>query len=182
MAGQHRGELIASLRSEPATYNRLVDITAAGDLLAGLTHAPLVRINRTTDQLEPWLAESWTQSDDGLTYTIKLRSGISFSDGTPFTSADVVFTFRALYDPQVKDAGLASGAEVSGKPLQVEAPDPATVVVRFPARFAPGLRVIDTMPILPRHRLQAALDAGRFAKTWGPGHLRRRSRALVRSC
>jgi peptide/nickel transport system substrate-binding protein len=162
------GALIASLRSEPATYNRYVDATAAGDLLATLTQAALVRVNRATDQLEPWLAESWTQSDDGLTYTIKLRQGITFSDGVPFTSADVLFSFRALYDPQAKDGGLASAAHVSDQPLKVEAPDATTVVVRFPAPFAPGLRLIDTLPMLPRHRLQAALDAGGFAKAWGP--------------
>ena len=67
------GKLVASLRSEPVTYNRYVDDKAAGGVLAMLTQAPLIRVNRTTDQLEPRLAESWTASADGLTYTIQLR-------------------------------------------------------------------------------------------------------------
>ena len=132
-----------------------------------LTQAPLVRVDRTTDDLQPWLAESWQRSDDGLTYTLKLRNGLLFSDGTPFTSADVAFSFRALYDPKV-GSPLAESAQVAGKPLQVDAPDPLTVVIRFPAPFAPGLRLIDTLPMLPRHKLQAALDEGRFASAWSP--------------
>jgi peptide/nickel transport system substrate-binding protein len=162
------GDLVASLRSEPATYNRYVDDRAAGGVLAMLTHAPLVRVNRATDELEPWLAEGWSSSDDGLTYTIRLRKGVTFSDGTPLTSADVLFSFRALYDARV-NAVLASAATVSGAPLLVSAPDATTVVVRFPSRFAPGLRLIDTLPILPRHKLQAALDAGEFSKAWAVG-------------
>lgn len=160
------GELTGSFRSDAVTYNRYVDPTAAGDLIALLTQAPLVRVNRATDQLEPWLAESWTRSDDGLVYTLKLRKGVVFSDGVPLTSADVLFSFRALYDPKVK-AVLAGGVTLAGRPLVAEAPDPDTVVIRFPAQFAPGLRLIEGLPILPRHKLEAALDNGTFTEAWG---------------
>lgn len=159
------GELIASLRAEPTTHNRYVDHSAAGEVLALLTQAPLVRLNRTTDTLEPWLAESWTESSDHLTYTLKLRPNVQFSDGTPFTSADVLFSFRALYDPRVKSP-LAGDTLANGKPLQIEAPDPATVVVRLPSLFAPGLRLIDGVPMLPRHRLERAFADGKFTEAW----------------
>ncbi|MEP6915439.1 MAG: ABC transporter substrate-binding protein, partial [Acidobacteriota bacterium] len=168
------GELTASLRSEPSTYNRYVEASAPAEVLAMLTQAPLLRVNRTTDQLEPWLAESWTQSADGLTYTLKLRQGVTFSDGTPFTSADVLFSYRALYDPRANTV-IAGDILVAGKPLVVEAPDPATVVLRFAGPFAAGLRLVDSVPILPRHKLEAALLAGKFAEAWGaatpPGDL-----------
>src|SRR5262249_60782632 len=100
----HGGSLVASVRSEPASYNRYVAAghTAAPDFLTLLTQARLVRVNRATDDLEPALAEKWSASADGLTYTITLRRGISFSDGAPFTSADVLFSFRAAYDPKIK--------------------------------------------------------------------------------
>ena len=165
-AGPSRGgELVASGRTEPTTYNRLVDPSAAGELLSTLTQATLVRVNRVNDQLEPWLAERWTVSSDGLTYTITLRQGLTFSDGAPLTSADVLFTFRALYDPKVNSV-MTKEVQVAGQPPQFEAPDPATVIVRLPAPFAPGLRLIDSIPILPRHKLEAALNSGRFADAW----------------
>src|SRR5262249_5676301 len=98
-------------------------------------------------------------------YTIKLRQGVRFSDGAPLTSADVLFSFRALYDPKVASP-LAADTLVSGKPLQVEAPDPSTVLVRLPSPFAPGLRLIDGIRILPKHRLERSLAEGRFTDAW----------------
>ena len=169
------GELVASFRSPFRTYNRYVDPSATGDLLALLTQASLVRVDRTSDRLEPWLAESWTEAPDGLTYTLKLRPGVTFSDGVPFTSADVVFSFQAIADERTQPPALSDAILVAGKPVVVEAPDPATVVLRFPEKFAPGLRLIDTVPILPKHSLEAAFAAGRFSEAWGaatpPGEL-----------
>lgn len=162
------GALSASFRSEPASYNRYVEATAATDLLSLLTQARLVRIDRVTDELQPALAESWTQSADGLTHTLKLRNGVQFSDGTPFTSADVLFTARVLYDEKVASP-LGSGLRVAGQPLAFAAPDPSTVVVRLPAPFAPGLRMLDNLPILPRHKLEPALNAGSFREQWKAG-------------
>ncbi len=163
------GELVASIRSEPATYNRFVaaGAAAATDVVTFLTQATLVRVNRATDELEPWLAEGWTASADGLTYTIALKQGLVFSDGAPMTSADVLFSFRAAYDPGVASP-LASVLHVHGKPLVVSAPDARTVVIRFPGPFAPGLRVLDSLPIVPRHILEPALDAGQFQNAWLP--------------
>ena len=56
------GELVASMRSEPASYNRFAPsgVGAATDCVTMLTQARLVRVNRATDDLEPWLAEKWT--------------------------------------------------------------------------------------------------------------------------
>lgn len=165
------GELVALLRSEPTTYVRTAERagqgTAAGDLLSLLTEGRLLRVNRATDQLEPWLAESWTESADRTAYTFSLRRGVTFSDGQPLTAADVLFSLRAAYDPGVGSA-LASDLMVAGQRLTAEAPDDQTVVIRLPAPFAPGPRVIANLPILPRHKLEAALDAGRLAEAWSP--------------
>lgn len=160
--------LVASLRSEPSRYNRYVEGTAAGDLLSLLTDGRLVRLNRATDTIEPALAERWTQSDDGLTYTLTLRQGVLFSDGRPFTAADVLFSARVLYAPEV-NSPLASAMRVDGRPLAFAAPDDHTVTVSLPSAFAPGLRLLDNMPILPRHRLEAALDEGRLKDAWKAG-------------
>jgi peptide/nickel transport system substrate-binding protein len=157
------------MRSEPGTFNRFAPGGGQTpvDAVTRLTHASLVRLNRATGDYEPWLAEKWTASADGLTYTIALRDGVTFSDGVPFTSDDVVFTFRALYDPVVH-SDLASSVMIQGKPLKVAATDPRTVVITLPAPFAPGVALLDNVPIYPKHQLQASLDAHTFADAWGP--------------
>lgn len=63
-------------------------------ILFHLTHDGLTYANPETNALELVLAESYTLSDDTLTYTIKLRQGVTFHDGSPFTADDVVFTFE----------------------------------------------------------------------------------------
>jgi peptide/nickel transport system substrate-binding protein len=50
---------------------------------------------------KPLLAESWTISEDGLTITFRLRRGVSFADGSPFTADDVLFTYNWIMNPQV---------------------------------------------------------------------------------
>jgi peptide/nickel transport system substrate-binding protein len=162
------GALVASIRSEPGTFNRFGPRgnSTPTDLIARLTQAPLVRINRVTGDAEPWLADHWTTSPDGRTMTVTLRDGITFSDGVPLTSADVVFTFRALYDPAV-DSVLASAVTIQGQPLQVSAPDARTVVFALPAPFTQAAALLDSVWIYPQHQLQGALDAHTFARAWG---------------
>jgi peptide/nickel transport system substrate-binding protein len=157
--------LITSMRAEPRSFNRYVARDLSTEVVALLTHASLVRIDRITQQLEPRLAERWELLPDQVTYRIHLRRGVHFSDGEPFSSADVVFSFRAIYDRRVGSL-LAETLEVRGKPLLVTAVDADTVLIRFPSPFGPGLRMLDGVPILPRHRLEAALAAGTFAKAW----------------
>jgi peptide/nickel transport system substrate-binding protein len=160
------GTLTATLRSEPRSFNRLVARDFPTDLASLFTYGKLVRINRATDEVEPGLAESWTASPDGLRYTLSLRQGVSWSDGTPFTADDVRFSFEAVFDPRAKSV-LASALTVDGKPLTVEVPDPRTVVVTFPAPFGPGIRLLDSLPLIPRHKLGAALANGTFPQAWG---------------
>jgi peptide/nickel transport system substrate-binding protein len=158
------GELVASLRSGPRSYSRYFEQTAPADLIALLTHARLVRVNRVTDALEPALAESWQQTDDH-TFTLKLRQGVNFSDGAPFTAADVLFSLAVAYDDKPQSV-LGPALTVAGEPLEASAPDPATVVVRFPAPFAPGVRILENLPILPRHKLDAAFRADTTDSAW----------------
>ncbi|HWW87551.1 MAG TPA: ABC transporter substrate-binding protein, partial [Vicinamibacterales bacterium] len=118
-----------------------------------------------TQTVEPWLAESWKASDDGTRVSLTLRQGVTFSDGQPFTAADVVFSFEAVYDPK-SGSTLADALEVGGKKLRVEAENPGTVTIVFPVPFAPGVRILDNLPILPRHKLEQALKAGTFSSAW----------------
>jgi peptide/nickel transport system substrate-binding protein len=160
------GELTASVRTEPRTFNRLAARDSSTDLVSTLTQARLVRINKQTQEVEPWLAESWQASADGRRITLKLRPDIVFSDRHPFGADDVVFSFAAAYDKRAATV-LGDSLQVGGRELQVEAVDPHTVAVTFPAPFAPGVRLLDTLPILPKHKLESALQGGTFASAWG---------------
>jgi peptide/nickel transport system substrate-binding protein len=160
------GEVVASFRSDPPTFNRLMARDTSTNLVSLLTQARLVRINQATQEVEPQLAESWAVSDDGRRVTMTLRRGVQFSDGRPFTSADVVFTFAAVYDPKVGSI-LADALQAVGRNLEVAAPDDHTVIITFPVAFGPGIRILDGLPILPRHKLEASLAAGAFGKAWG---------------
>ncbi len=162
------GSVVASARSEPRSFNRIVQAETSTDVFALLTLGKLVRVNRVTQEVEPWLAEKWEVSADQRTFTLTLREGVSWSDGTPFTAADVLFSFQALYDPRSKSA-LASAMSIGGAPLQVTSPDPRTVVVTYPAVFGPGIRLLDNVTLMPKHKLQAALDSGAFATAWSAG-------------
>ena len=157
--------LVSSIRAEPRGFNRYTGRDSVTETITHLTQARLVRIDRRTQELEPWLAESWAASPDNLTWTLRLRDGVTFSDGAPFTSADVVFAFRAIYDEKVASP-MGESMRVAGKPLGVSAPDGRTVVVTFPSTFGPGRRLLDNLPILPRHKLESHLEAGTFGGTW----------------
>jgi peptide/nickel transport system substrate-binding protein len=80
------------------------------------------------------LAESWTVAKDGLTYTFKLRKGVKFHDGSPFSSEDVKVTYERLRDPApgVRSVRQASYADIDS----IATPDPLTVVFRLKKRNA----------------------------------------------
>ncbi len=161
------GRLTVTMRSEPRSFNRIVSGAALTDVYAHLAHGRLVRINRATQALEPWLAESWETSEDGRRHTLRLRDGLTWSDGTPFSTDDVLFSARAAFDESAGSV-IAASLRVEGQPLTFSAPDARTVVVEFPAPFGPGLRLLDLLPILPCHKLEAALNGGTFAQAWTP--------------
>ncbi len=167
-AAQAGGRLVASFRTEPTHFNRLVEGRPVARLNALLSHATLLRLNPNTGDLEPRLATEWTSAPDGLTWTFTLRSNVRFSDGVPFTAADVLFTFRALYDDRVGSV-LAADMRVNDEPLLVRAVDDHHIVLTFPAPFGPGISILDSLPILPQHKLQQALDEGTFRAAWTPG-------------
>src|SRR5213078_1579658 len=137
----------------------------SSDLLSLLTQGRLVRINKATFALEPWLAETWESSEDGRTHTMHLRSGVTWSDGTPFTSADVVFSLQAVYDPKAQSV-IADTLVAGGQRIRAAAPDARTVVFTFAGPSGPGVRLFDALPILPKHKLEKALAAGTFASAW----------------
>jgi peptide/nickel transport system substrate-binding protein len=159
------GEIVASVRTDPKTFNRHTAADSTTNTIALLMHAKLVRINQATQAVEPMLAESWTTSDNGRRFILALRKDVVFSDGHPFTADDVVFGFQAAYDER-SHSFMGEALKAGGKPLTAAAIDPHTVSITFPEPFAPGVRILDNLTILPRHQLEQSLKAGTFAKSW----------------
>src|SRR6266852_1515379 len=99
---RHGGELVFLVPSEPPSYDGHREGTF------GVVHplAPhyntLLRIDptdRTGTRPVPDLAESWTIAPDGLTYTLRLRQGVRFHDGSPMTSRDVKASYDKIVSP-----------------------------------------------------------------------------------
>jgi peptide/nickel transport system substrate-binding protein len=147
---QNGGELRFCLRSEPKTFDPLLVDDDASLSIRYLTGGVLVRVNRHTQELEPELAESWKVSNDGKIITFKLRHGISFSDGSPFSSEDVAFTMKRLMDPALHsstgDAFRSGSGAVSTK---IIAPDQIAII--FPAPIAGLDRLFDQVAIMSAH-------------------------------
>ena len=95
--------------------------------------------------LIPYLAEDYSVSEDGLTYTFQLRKGVSFTDGTPFTSEDVKFTFDYMKEHPYKWVSVSMVEEAS-------VVDEHTVEIKLNKTYNPFLSdVAGSLPILPKH-------------------------------
>jgi len=164
-AGQYGGRLVVGLRAEPKTLNPVTAEDAVSREVIGGLMADLVHINRSTQQSEPALAKSWKVSADGLTYTLKLRRGIRFSDGQPFDADDVIFSW-AVYTDQKIDSPQRDLLILDGKPIQVTKIDPYMVRFTLTRPYAAAERLFDSLAILPRHILDRPYREGRFLQQW----------------
>ena len=170
------GRFVYPLPIEPATLNFVTGTDQPSRSVTRLVGDSLVDHDREM-RLVPRLAASWDWSTDGRVLTFHLRSGARFHDGTPVTSADVVYTYQRVVDPKSRAIGRLD----SFLPVErVEAPDPLTVRVTYRAPFAPALEAWE-VPILPLHLYakddflrsplnRAPIGSGpfRFA-SWEPG-------------
>jgi peptide/nickel transport system substrate-binding protein len=144
---QGGGELRFCIRMEPKTFDPLKVEDEASASIRYLTGGVLVRVNRQTQDLEPALAQSWKVSKDGRQITFRLRSGISFSDGTPFSAGDVAYTIQQLMDPALHsptgDAFRSGAGNVETKVIS-----PTQISITFPAPVAGLDRLFDQVAIL----------------------------------
>ncbi len=105
-------------------------------------------------------AENGDITNDGKTFTIKLRKDITWSDGQPITSADVKFT----YDMIMSDKNAVNTRSPYDKISSFETPDPQTMVINFAEPFAPWAATLFSgttsgTPIIPKHILQPVFDS-----------------------
>ena len=142
------------------------DGNLAQDMFQGLT--TLDAAARTV----PGQAASWRISEDGLTYRFELRRGLRWSDGTPLTSADFLYSFQRMFDPAtaspsaallyvIRNAREVNTGKLPVRSLGVSAPDAATVVIELshPAPYLLELLVHRAFPV-PRHVI------GKHGREW----------------
>lgn len=145
-----QGELRFCLHSEPKTFDPLKVEDDASVSIRYLTGGVLVRMNRQTQTLEPELAQSWKVSKDDKQITFKLRSGISFSDGTPFSAEDIAYTVQQMMDPSLHsptgDAFRSGPGTVTTRIIS-----PTQITITFPAPVAGLDRQFDQVAILSAH-------------------------------
>jgi peptide/nickel transport system substrate-binding protein len=145
-----QGELRFCLRSEPKTFDPLKVEDDSSVVIRYLTGGVLLRLNRQTQAVEPELAQSWKISKDGKQITFTLRSGVSFSDGTPFSAEDVAYTINQLMDPALHsptgDAFRSGPGNVDTKIIS-----PTQISITFPAPVAGLDRQFDQVAILSSH-------------------------------
>lgn len=141
---------------DPAFISDASDVQLLLQLYAGLT--------RLDEQGEPYpsLAESWTVSDDGRTYTFRLRDGLTFSDGSPLTAEDVRRSWLRMLDPatgstapDVLSVIAGAGERLAGGPedaVGLDAPDDRTLVVqlRHAAAYFPAITATPATFVVPR--------------------------------
>ena len=90
--------LVVGTNEAKGTFNPIYYSSTYDGYVVSMVFAGL--INRDIDgQWQPALADSWEISEDGKTYTFKIKEGVTFSDGEPVTAEDIAFTYKAIADP-----------------------------------------------------------------------------------
>ena len=140
VAGSHVAQAAGVLRigtnQDSTTFDPIKTIQNADIWVLNNMNAFLVRANREANEIIPDLAQSWDISDDGLEYTFHLREA-KFSDGSPVTAHDAVFSLTRLRDdPESVQSAMYQIMD------QISAPDERTVVVRLSEPSTPFLATL----------------------------------------
>lgn len=138
----HGGSLTEGVLGSPRFINPLLALSDTDRDLTILTYGGLMGYD-ASGTLIPLLAESYEIAEDGKTYTFILRTNAVFSDGTPVTAEDVVFTVEKAQDPGLKSPEYANWANI-----RTEMVDARTIRFILPKPYAPFLEEA-TLGILP---------------------------------
>lgn len=144
-AARPSGEVRILIPAQPATLNPDLELDEAAGVIGRNVFSHLVTVTESGHVIGE-LAEDWHISDNGLTYTFRLREGVYWHDGTPLGADDVRWTYE-----QVARDGWAREALTSV--ARMECPDDRTFVMHLKHRWAPMLTELAGfgLSILPRH-------------------------------
>ena len=140
------GVINAVIQPEPPGLMLALVQNGPTQMVSGNIFEGLLRYSPKLEPL-PGLAESWTVSEDAKTYTFKLKPGVLWHDGKPFTSADVLFSIDMLKQTHPRARNNMVQVE------KLEAPDDLTVVFTLKQPFGPflGIFEVGSMPMIPKH-------------------------------
>ncbi|RNB78521.1 ABC transporter substrate-binding protein [Brevibacillus fluminis] len=133
---QKGGTLTIAETAEPDTLDAQKTFMSQGDFVSGFMGGSLLTFDPQTNELKPYLAESYTISEDGKTVTFKIRTGVKFHDGTPLNAA----AFKASYERALAKE-TASPITASNLPSvkSLSAPDDTTLIFHLEKPAAPLL-------------------------------------------
>lgn len=140
--------LVEGTIGEASTLIPLLATDASSHAVAGQIYNGLVKYDKNLNIVGD-LAKSFDISADGLTITFHLREGVKWHDGAPFTSRDVLYTYKITIDPKTPTAYAEDFKQVKG----ITAPDAHTIQVTYGEPFAPALASWG-VNILPAHLLE----------------------------
>lgn len=114
-----------------------------------IIYEPMMIYDKATSQLVPWLATAYAWNSDNTLLTFTLRQGVKWSDGQPFTSKDVTFTFDLLnkYPALLNNLGSILTDDIDSW----SAPDDFTVQFKFKVVYTPALHLLANQLIVPEH-------------------------------
>jgi len=156
---------ISEADSGPKTFNPIVASESSSLNITGKIFSTLLDYNFKSNKVVKGLVYRWDNAADKKTWTFHLRKGLRWSDGIPITADDILFTFRAIYDPKV-DNPNRDFLWIRGKPIQCKKVDDLTVIFFLPEAYAPFLYLMSTIPIVPAHKLAKALPEGVFSSSY----------------
>ncbi|MFJ2645357.1 ABC transporter substrate-binding protein [Streptomyces sp. NPDC087420] len=140
----------------PFLANTAQGLTYTSQGSGGFIYEPLVQINTVNIGHDlPWLAKAWRWSDSNKTLTLDIQSGVKWTDGTPFSADDVVFTYTMLKE----NPGLnLLGVEITS----VTAPSATQVVFTFPVPSEQFFTNVVSAPIVSRHIWSKVKDPSKY--------------------
>lgn len=148
-------DLVIALRSEPSSMDPQFHSLTPNTQMSETIFDPLVRTDKNVNPV-PSLAESWTV--DGDVWEFKLREGVTFSDGTPFTAEDVLFTYDRV--PKVPNSPSSYSLYLSSIKT-VEAPDPLTVRITTNGPSPVLLPNLSMVPIMSKKAASGPAPEGK---------------------
>jgi peptide/nickel transport system substrate-binding protein len=134
--------------SDPILLNPILAHDAYSSEVNSHIFESLLERDRKTSLLKGKIAERYEVSADKRNYIFSLRKNVFFHDGTPLTSADVLFSYKKMMSPEVPNAHLKN---YYNDVLAIDAPDAYTIVFRMKRPYAMALESLGSFEILPKH-------------------------------